>query len=83
MALPEYATRIASVEVERSSDGLVFTIRDEGRGFEPGPYLEIDPARVLDAHGRGIAMARLLSFDDLRYEDGGRRAVALVKHTEE
>jgi len=82
LALPEYADRMASVEVERSDKGVVFTIRDQGSGFQPDPYLEIDPSRVFDAHGRGIAMARLLSFDDLRYEDGGRRAVALVKNPE-
>jgi len=79
LALPEYTDRVATVEVKRSSSGLVFTICDEGSGFEPEPYLEIDPKRVLDAHGRGIAMARLLSFDDLRYEDRGRRAVATVE----
>jgi CheY-like chemotaxis protein/anti-sigma regulatory factor (Ser/Thr protein kinase) len=76
---PEYADRVATVEVERTSGGLIFTISDEGTGFEPEPYLEIDPARVLDAHGRGIAMARLLSFDDLEYRDGGRCAVATVR----
>ncbi len=81
LAMPEFSTRVASVEVERMPEGLRFTIRDQGIGFEPDPFLEIDPSRVFDAHGRGIAMARLLSFDDLKYEDGGRRAVALVKHT--
>lgn len=79
LALPEFRDRVATVEMKRTSDGLVFAIRDEGAGFEPEPYLEIDPVRVLDAHGRGIAMARLLSFDDLRYEDSGRRAVATVR----
>jgi len=83
LALPNYLNRRAVVEVERRADGLVFTIRDQGSGFDPEEYLEIDPKRVFDAHGRGIAMARLLSFDDLRYEDGGRCAVATVKHAEE
>lgn len=83
LSLPEYADRIAVVEIERKTDGLIFSIRDQGSGFEPEQYLEIDPKRVFDAHGRGIAMARLLSFDDLRYEDGGRCAVALVKADDE
>jgi CheY-like chemotaxis protein/anti-sigma regulatory factor (Ser/Thr protein kinase) len=74
-----FADRVAMVELERRDDEIVFTVRDEGDGFEPEPYFEIDPARALDAHGRGIAMARLLSFDDLRYEDGGRAAVATVR----
>jgi anti-sigma regulatory factor (Ser/Thr protein kinase) len=79
LSLPEYEGREASVEISRARDRIVFKIRDQGSGFEPEPYLEIDPTRVLDAHGRGIAMARLLSFDDLRYEDGGRCAVATVR----
>lgn len=75
----KYSDRLAMVEVEKTREAVVFRIRDQGVGFEPGPYLEIDPRRVLDAHGRGIAMARLLSFDDLQYEDGGRTAVATVR----
>lgn len=79
LALPDYLGRTAVVEVERRAEGLVFTIRDQGPGFDPDAYLEIDPKRVFDAHGRGIAMARLLSFDDLRYEEGGRCAIATVR----
>ena len=79
LGLPGYLERTAVVEVERKAEGLVFTIRDQGPGFDPEEYLEIDPKRVFDAHGRGIAMARLLSFDDLRYEDGGRCAIATVR----
>jgi len=83
LALPDFTARIASVEVDRSAEGVTFTIRDQGSGFDPTRFLEIDPTRVFDAHGRGIAMARLLSFDNLRYEEGGRCAVALVKYTED
>lgn len=83
LALPDYLNRRAVVDVERKADCLVFTIRDQGSGFDPEDYFEIDPKRVFDAHGRGIAMARLLSFDDLRYEDGGRCAIATVKLAEE
>jgi len=79
LAEPRYADRCASVEVTRGRDRVVFVIRDQGKGFEPEPFLEIDPARVFDSHGRGIAMARLLSFDELRYSDGGRCAVATVR----
>jgi len=78
LALPEYVDREAVVDFERHPERLVFTIRDQGPGFEPEPYLAIDPSRVFDAHGRGIAMAKLLSFDELTYEDGGRCAIATV-----
>jgi CheY-like chemotaxis protein/anti-sigma regulatory factor (Ser/Thr protein kinase) len=78
LELPEFVDREARVELERRQERIVFTIRDQGPGFEPGPYLAIDPSRVFDAHGRGIAMAKLLSFDELRYEDDGRCAIAIV-----
>ncbi len=76
--LREFAGREASVELERTEDAVVFRIRDQGPGFQPEPYLAIDPSRVLDAHGRGIAMAKLLSFDELRYDDDGRCAIATI-----
>ena len=37
----------------------------EGEGFDWQAYMEIDPARALDSHGRGIAQANKISFDEL------------------
>jgi CheY-like chemotaxis protein len=78
LALPELAARVATVRLERDPDAVTITIRDQGQGFDPTPYLQIDPDRVFDSHGRGIALANLLSFDALEYRDGGRVAVATV-----
>lgn len=79
LAQPEYANRYAVLEFERSGDGVSFRIADQGKGFDWKNYLEITPDRAFDTHGRGIAMARMLSFDGLIYEDPGNVVLALVK----
>lgn len=54
-------TVIAS-NLERS---LLFTITDEGDGFDWKPYLEMSMERMMENHGRGIAMSRSISFASL------------------
>ena len=71
LTMPAYAGRVASVRFERAVDTLRFTIADEGAGFDWRAYLEMSPDRAFDTHGRGIAMSRLVSFPDLRYEGRG------------
>ena len=76
--LPEYRERFATVRVERLPDRLQFTVSDQGEGFDWQRYLEFDPARAFDPNGRGIAMARTMSFPDLRYLGKGNVVVASV-----
>lgn len=78
LAMPEYANRRASIEVRRTADEVVFTIRDEGQGFDWRKYLEMSPERAFDTHGRGIAMSRLFSFDRLEYRGTGNEVEAAV-----
>jgi anti-sigma regulatory factor (Ser/Thr protein kinase) len=70
---------VASVRFERGGNTITVCIRDQGPGFDPAPYLQIDPNRVFDVHGRGIAIANLLSFDSLSYRQNGREAVATIQ----
>ena len=44
---------------------------------------ELDPACALDTHGRGIAMARMMSFDELEFLGNGDtvRAGVLLDRT--
>jgi phosphoserine phosphatase RsbU/P len=66
-------------EVERTASEVRFTIRDEGPGFEWQKYLDVDPRRAFDNHGRGIAIARGMSFDRLEYRGRGNEVVAVVR----
>ncbi|MBK1654704.1 response regulator [Allochromatium vinosum] len=85
LAEPAQSTRHASVELERDPECLIFTIRDQGLGFDWQRYLDLDPARAFDSHGRGIAMARHLAFAHMEYRGAGnevRVSVALTDPTE-
>jgi hypothetical protein len=54
-------------------------IKDQGDGFDFEKYLDMDPARAFDTHGRGIAMSRMLSFDSLDYRGCGNEVEVTVK----
>ena len=62
----------------QKEDRYVLQITDEGDGFSWRDYLDADPERVLDNHGRGIAMARMLSFDKLEYNEKGNSVTCTV-----
>ena len=71
MELSEFAAKCVTVAVSCAVDSVRYTIKDEGLGFDWEKYLEVDPARLLDSHGRGIAMAAHASFDSIEYRGGG------------
>lgn len=78
-ALPENAEKFVDVFFERDENKIRITIRDQGTGFDWRPYLDPDPSRMFDTHGRGITIARRLSFDDLEYRDPGNEVVAILE----
>ncbi|MBF0138827.1 MAG: hypothetical protein HQL74_00960 [Magnetococcales bacterium] len=43
------------------------------------PYLDFNPERMLDTHGRGIAIAFKASFDDVRYLGSGNEVECTIK----
>lgn len=67
------------LEFKVEADTVQIRIRDQGQGFDWTPYLDFDPEHAFDPHGRGIAMARLSSFDGLEYLGGGNEVLATVK----
>jgi CheY-like chemotaxis protein len=81
---PVQARRHAIIELRRESMHLSFTIRDQGPGFDWQRYLDLDPSRAFDSHGRGIAMARHLAFESMEYRGAGNEVwvrVALADST--
>ncbi len=76
--LPENAAKFVDVSFERDDRKIRITVRDQGSGFDWRPYLEPDPTRVFDTHGRGITIARRLSFDELEYRDPGNEVIATI-----
>jgi len=79
LALPEQQSRRVEVAFERHPEHIAYTIRDRGEGFDWRKYLDFDPARIFDPHGRGIAMARQISFDKIEYSGNGNTVRACVR----
>ena len=78
LADPAQAERYATIDFQREPGQLRFTIRDQGRGFAWQNYLDMDPARAFDSHGRGIAMARQLAFASLEYQGCGNQVAMTI-----
>lgn len=79
LELPEYKGRRVSIEVKREGDEVAYTIEDEGGGFDWETYITFSPDRAFDTHGRGIAMARRMSFDRLEYSGRANIVAAMIK----
>jgi len=77
-ALPENAAKEVRLSYLRQADVIILRICDQGSGFPWQNYLEIDPERAFDPNGRGIALARMLSFSSITYEGCGNIAVATI-----
>ncbi len=78
LTLPENQGKRVDVRFHRSDAELQFTICDRGNGFEWKRYMDIDPRRAFDRHGRGILMARHVSFASIEYRGTGSEVVATV-----
>jgi DNA-binding response OmpR family regulator len=78
LAHPENASKRAEVTFERADGRLRFTIRDCGKGFDWQKYMQVDPQRAFDTHGRGIAMANRLSFSHIEFRGCGNEVVGTV-----
>ncbi len=74
----EYRNRYATLTLVRQPDRIVATIRDDGDGFNWQPYLLIDDRRLSMPTGRGIALANMVCFDTLSYNDCGNEVTATV-----
>ena len=72
----EYKDKYATLDFLQSESNISFTITDQGKGFKHENFLEMDPARACDSHGRGIYMAKLMSFDRIEYQKNGTCVVA-------
>ncbi len=82
LALEENRRKRVRVEFERVDGEISVRILDEGTGFDWTRYLEIDPRRAFDTHGRGIAMANKFSFSRMEYCGCGNEVIAVVRSGE-
>ena len=73
----ENGDKHGTVQVAMTPRQVVYTVTDDGAGFDPRPYFDLEPGRATHAHGRGIAMARRLSFSSLEYLGNGNTVRAV------
>ncbi len=66
------------VDVDITHDSIIFDIKDDGDGFDWCPFLELDDKRIRDKNGRGIALTRHISFDDVTYLGKGNHVRCLI-----
>ncbi len=78
LGMPENAAKLVTVSLARRAAELRFTIRDEGPGFEWLNFVQADPGRAFDNHGRGIVIARSVSFDEIEYHGAGNEVTAVI-----
>jgi len=81
LAAPEQADRFATLRFKRDATGASIRIEDCGAGFDWAPYLRIDNTQASDSQGRGIAVARILSFDALAYSGAGNIVTATINNS--
>lgn len=79
LALPEYRDRTAIAILSKDAENIILTIRDQGAGFDWQKYLEFDPERAFDPNGRGITMARMMSFDTVEYQGNGNTVTTKIR----
>jgi CheY-like chemotaxis protein len=77
-ALEENSGKRVRVQLTRHDGVTTIRISDEGKGFDWHRYLDFDPERAFDPNGRGIAMARLSSFDTLDYQGCGNTVLVSI-----
>lgn len=79
VALPENASKQVNVAFARDPEAIRITIRDQGGGFDWKRYMDPEPTRAFDTHGRGIVIARGLSFDELEYRGSGNEVIGSIR----
>lgn len=78
LALRKYAEKSVEVTFLRREDRIEISVQDQGKGFNWENYLTLDESRAFDSHGRGIAMAKMMSFDSLEYRGNGNHVVCTI-----
>lgn len=78
LASAEHCEKYATLHVERTDSRVIFTVTDMGAGFDFNRYLSVDASQSDATHGRGIALARMVGFDQLTFVGNGNRVVGIV-----
>lgn len=73
--------KFATLEFQRGDSEIKIAVKDQGSGFDWQPYLQMSADRAMDNHGRGIAMAGMISFSRVEYQGNGNEVHAFVDYS--
>jgi len=73
LGIPPYCNRQVSIDIQISREQAVFTVRNEGPGFDASPF-EGDAFDSDAPHGRGIHLMRTF-MDSVEFNDNGREVL--------
>jgi len=76
LLLEQNKDKVAILNFQRLENIIKIIITDQGEGFDWESYMDFDPNRVMDSHGRGIAIANKLSFSLVEYRGTGNEVHA-------
>ena len=78
LLLPENLVKFVKVVFDKTASHINIRIQDQGNGFNWRDYQTLDSKRVFDNHGRGIVMARSLTFESLIYHGNGNDVECII-----
>ena len=78
--LPENIKKRVEIDFVKEGNKYVIKISDQGKGFFWQKYMNADPARALESHGRGITRVNMI-FSKLEYNKEGNQVLATIDST--
>lgn len=78
VVLAENKNKFVEVVFSKENDKFMVKITDCGRGFRWLNFMNVNHARALDHHGKGIARANML-FSSLEFKEPGNQVTAIVE----
>lgn len=78
LKLPSNKDKYVEVNFSKDNKKITIVIRDNGKGFDHKKYLNFKESDILEPHGRGILLARSLSFDKVTYNNRGNSVTCLI-----
>jgi phosphoserine phosphatase RsbU/P len=80
LSLAENTDKRVQVFWRHQAAEIALSVVDEGEGFDHESWMQPRLEAGMAPNGRGIALARALSFDSLQYEGRGNHVIAKVAH---
>lgn len=82
LALPENKNKLVEIFFSHEGDSYSIRISDQGKGFNYKRFLQVDPSRANDSHGRGVARANM-TFSRIEYNKKGNQVTAIFDNSDE